>query len=129
MSTLDEYFVQRAPASTKSLILVSIDLGSESGRFTLVSKLRALLDVVRELQGEVGYAGVNSIRDYLLMGGVAKSDFEVQKLMKFAHRLSLIEEGQVPSTWRAVGTARRIAIFIVRGLCVDMRRRAAQAHL
>jgi hypothetical protein len=37
------------------------------------------------------------------MEGIVKSDFEVQRFMKFAVRLGLIEEGQIPSTWAVVG--------------------------
>jgi len=110
MSTLDEYFAPRVPGSGKNaiagMILVSVDLGNASGRCTLACKLHALLHVVRELQGEVGYAGVNSIRDYLLMEGVVKSEFEVPKLLKLAHNEGLVREGPIPSTWMAVNGRR-----------------------
>jgi hypothetical protein len=138
MSTLDEYFAPRAPASEKnailSLILVSVDSGSESGRSTLAFKLGALLHFLRELHGEVGYAGVDSIRDYLIMKGVVKSELEVQRLLKFAHRLGLIGEGQIPSTWGAVGAQEGEEVeldcyFHTERPRMDMRRRGGQARL
>ena len=107
MTTLDEYFNPRATAEQKHAIIVNVTLFNVVSAHCLVAnpvqyalnKLRALLDVIYALQVQEGYATVNSIRDRLLVEGLVKSTPEASRLLKLAHRVQLIREGHIPSTW------------------------------
>jgi len=107
MSTLDKYFAPRVPASETNgillnVILLSVDLKIEYAEYALAFKLHALLQIIRELQAQVGCAGVGSIRDYLLIRGIVRSESEVSKLLRLAHHERLVKEGPIPSTWIVV---------------------------
>jgi hypothetical protein len=90
------------------MVLVSVGLGNASSGHTLAFKLYALLQAIRELQRGIEYAGVDSIRDYLLVQESLRSESEVSKLLKLASKLGLIEEGRIPSTWRVIWTPRNL---------------------
>jgi hypothetical protein len=103
MSTLDKYFAPRVPASENrillNVILLSVDLKIEYAEYALAFKLHALLRIIRELQTQAGCAVVGSISDYLLIRGIVRSESEVPKLLRLAHREGLITQGSIPSTW------------------------------
>jgi hypothetical protein len=106
MSTLDKYLAPRVPVNETNgillnVILLGVDLKIVYAEYALSFKLHALLQIIRELQNQAGCAVVDSIRDHLLIRGIVKSESEVSKLLKLAHREGLITQGSIPSTWMA----------------------------